>query len=128
MDTSRRIFIRNSAIAVAGATLLPHYLSAQPKKLERLVVQLYTVRDAMHADAVGTLKKLYDAGVRHIEHADYAPGMCNCGEKNEKKYCYLMQVLIRDFYLKSLMSNKYNRIYYFFTYLEESVSPTYDAD
>jgi len=72
MDTSRRIFIRNSAIAVAGATLLPHYLSAQPKKLERLVVQLYTVRDAMHADAVGTLKKLYDAGVRHIEHADYA--------------------------------------------------------
>ncbi|CAG8667177.1 2068_t:CDS:1, partial [Scutellospora calospora] len=38
-----------------------------------------------------------------IEHADYAPGMCNCGEKNEKKYCYLMQVLIRDFHLKSLM-------------------------
>ena len=71
METSRRVFIKNSAIAIAGVALLPNHLFAQQKKLERLGVQLYTVRDAMHANAIDTLKKLYDAGVRHVEHANY---------------------------------------------------------
>ncbi|CAG8562025.1 1934_t:CDS:2 [Dentiscutata erythropus] len=64
-----------------------------------------------------------------IEHADYAPGMCNCGEENEKKYCYLMQVRIRDFHLKSLMDTMeytvqqaQQDIEYFSTYLEESTT------
>ena len=59
MQTSRRKFLINSAVLMAGATLLPDDLFSSPtKKIERLGLQLYTVRDAMHADPEGTLKKL----------------------------------------------------------------------
>ncbi len=71
MDSSRRVFIKNSALAIAGAALLPNHLFAEPKKLLRLGVQLYTVRDAMQINVIDTLKKLYDVGVRHVEHANY---------------------------------------------------------
>jgi sugar phosphate isomerase/epimerase len=72
MQGSRRIFLRNSAVLVAGATLIPDYLFASPKKLERLILQLYSVRDAMHADPGGTLKKLSDIGYFQVEHAGYS--------------------------------------------------------
>lgn len=71
MDTSRRIFLRNSAFVVAGAALLPNHLFAQQKKIERLGIQLYSVRDTMETDPRGTLKKLNAAGVQHVEHANY---------------------------------------------------------
>jgi sugar phosphate isomerase/epimerase len=71
MQTSRRIFIRNTAVFVAGTAILPKNLFASSGKLERLGLQLYTVRDAMKADPAGTLKKLSDAGIKHIEHANY---------------------------------------------------------
>lgn len=72
MNSSRRNFIKTSTLVVAGAALLPDNLfAAEPKKIERLGVQLYTVRDAMGKDPSGTLKKLYDDGVRHVEHANY---------------------------------------------------------
>ena len=51
---------------------MPHNLFASPKKLQRLGLQLYTVRDAMHSDPAGTLKKLADAGFKHMEHAGYS--------------------------------------------------------
>lgn len=72
MHTSRRNFIKNSAVFVAGASFMPHNLFASSKKLIRLGLQLYTVRDAMHSDPAGTLKKLSDAGFRHLEHAGYS--------------------------------------------------------
>lgn len=71
MNTSRRKFIQSSALAIAGAAFLPEYLLAQQKKLVRLGIQLYSVRDAMTADPAGTLKKLSDGGVQHVEHASY---------------------------------------------------------
>jgi sugar phosphate isomerase/epimerase len=71
MDTSRRIFIKNSALAVAGAALLPDLLFAQEKRIERIGVQLYSVRDAMSADPIDTLKKLNQGGFRYVEHAGY---------------------------------------------------------
>lgn len=71
MPTSRRTFIKKSALITAGAALFPHNLFAS-KKLEHLGLQLYTVRDAMHADPAGTLKKLGDIGFNHLEHAGYA--------------------------------------------------------
>jgi sugar phosphate isomerase/epimerase len=71
MNTSRRKFIKNSALAVAGAALLPDNLFAGEKKIERLGIQLYSVRGTMGTDPVGTLKKLYDVGYRHVEHANY---------------------------------------------------------
>jgi len=72
MQASRRTFIKNTAIFSAGISLMPKNLFSSPPKLERLGLQLYTVRDAMKADPSGTLKKLADAGYKHIEHANYA--------------------------------------------------------
>lgn len=71
MNNSRRKFIKTSAVAVAGAAVLPKMLLAKPKKIERLGVQLYSVRDAMMKDPTGSLKKLADMGYRHLEHANY---------------------------------------------------------
>jgi len=78
-NTSRRKFIKTSALAVAGAALLPDMLSAKSKKIERLGVQLYSVRDAMKTDPAGSLKKLADMGYLHVEHANYI---------DRKFYCY----------------------------------------
>jgi sugar phosphate isomerase/epimerase len=72
MHPSRRKFIKNSAVFVAGVSLMPRDLFSSPKKLIRLGLQLYTVRDAMHSDPAGTLKKLSEAGFRHLEHAGYS--------------------------------------------------------
>jgi len=72
MDTSRRKFIKNTALVAAGAALLPKSgLFASPKKIERLGVQLYSVRDAMSKDPKGSLQKIADMGYQHVEHANY---------------------------------------------------------
>jgi sugar phosphate isomerase/epimerase len=71
MDRSRRKFIQTSALAVAGAALLPDMLFAKPKKIERVGLQLYSVRDAMQKDPAGSLKKLANMGYIHVEHANY---------------------------------------------------------
>jgi sugar phosphate isomerase/epimerase len=71
MNTSRRTFIKTGTLAVAGAALLPELLHAGEKKIERLGLQLYSVRDAMGKDPVGSLKKLADMGYIHVEHANY---------------------------------------------------------
>ena len=71
MNTSRRKFIKTSAVAAVGAAVLPKMLLAKPKKIERLGVQLYSVRDAMMKDPAGSLKKLADMGYVHVEHANY---------------------------------------------------------
>jgi sugar phosphate isomerase/epimerase len=71
MNSSRRKFIQTSAFALAGAALLPDLLLAKPKKIERLGLQLYSVRDAMGKDPAGSLKKLADMGWVHVEHANY---------------------------------------------------------
>jgi sugar phosphate isomerase/epimerase len=71
MNRSRRNFIKTSALAVAGAALMPDMLLAKPKKIERLGLQLYSVRDAMGKDPAGSLKKLADIGWIIVEHANY---------------------------------------------------------
>ena len=72
MQSSRRKFIKTSAVFAAGVSLMPRSLFASPKKIQRLGLQLYTVRDAMHSDPAGTLKKLSEAGFKHLEHAGYS--------------------------------------------------------
>ena len=80
MDNSRRDFIRTSALAVAGAALMSsNDLFAEPMKIARVGLQLYSVRDAMGKDPAGSLKKLADMGYVHVEHADY---------RNRKFYGY----------------------------------------
>jgi sugar phosphate isomerase/epimerase len=71
MDTSRRKFIKNTAMVVAGSTLLSSEVFASEKKIVRVGVQLYSVREAMGKDPKGSLKKLADMGYVHVEHANY---------------------------------------------------------
>ena len=44
---------------------------ASPKKIERVGIQLYSVREAMGKDPSGSLKKLADMGYIFVEHANY---------------------------------------------------------
>jgi sugar phosphate isomerase/epimerase len=71
MKTSRRTFIKNGGLAVAGTFLFSSDLLAAEKKKSITGVQLYSVRDDMKADPSGTLKKLADMGYKYVEHANY---------------------------------------------------------
>ena len=71
MTTSRRNFIKKSALAAAGGSLLSSALFATPPKKQLLGLQLYCVRDEMKKDPLSTLKELAKFGYRHVEHANY---------------------------------------------------------
>jgi sugar phosphate isomerase/epimerase len=70
MNTSRRKFLQSSAVALTAATLLPKDLLAAPK-IQKVGIQLYSVREAMKTDPSGTLKKIADMGYKNVEHANY---------------------------------------------------------
>jgi sugar phosphate isomerase/epimerase len=71
MQNSRRSFLKSSAMLAATAAVLPNNLLAGDNKLQRLVLQLYSVRDEMNKDPKATLKKVAELGYNHIEHANY---------------------------------------------------------
>lgn len=71
MKTSRRSFLKKSAVVVAGASVLPRQLFAAPKDGALTGVQLYSVRDAMKKDPLGTLKAVAEMGYKNVEHANY---------------------------------------------------------
>lgn len=71
MNTSRRNFLKKSTVALVGVSLLPDALMSFPLKKEITGVQLYSVRDEMKADPLGTLKLLAEMGYRYVEHANY---------------------------------------------------------
>ncbi len=71
MNTSRRRFLKTGTFALAGTVALPQLLQAAGNKTERVGIQLYSVRDDMKADALGTLKKVAAAGYKNVEHANY---------------------------------------------------------
>ena len=71
MHTTRRSFIRHSALVVAGSTLFSSDLFAGGKKKKLTGVQLYSVRDDMRKDPLGTLKQISQMGYKHVEHANY---------------------------------------------------------
>src|SRR3954468_3073429 len=75
MNTSRRTFLKQSSLALAGASLLSIQLfAAAATKNEILGIQLYSVRDDMKKDPSGTLKQLADMGYKYVEHANYVDG------------------------------------------------------
>ena len=73
MNTSRRTFIKNSSLAIAGLSMLPSILKEE-KAPVIVGIQLYTVRDDMKKDPAGTLKKLAAMGYKYVEHAGYRDG------------------------------------------------------
>lgn len=58
-------------MVVAGAALLSDELLAAKKSRELTGVQLYSVRDDMKKDPLGTLQQLSKMGYKHVEHANY---------------------------------------------------------
>jgi sugar phosphate isomerase/epimerase len=71
MNQSRRTFIKSSGLALAGATLFSKSVFALPKPKELVGVQLYSIRDNMQKDPLGTLKLLSKMGYKFVEHANY---------------------------------------------------------
>lgn len=71
MNTSRRTFLKMSTIAMTGVAMMPDTLFASEKRKEVLGIQLYSVRDDMQKDALGTLRHLAGIGYKHVEHANY---------------------------------------------------------
>ena len=67
----RRDFISQSAKLVAAASLLNFDALAAKKTKHMLGLQLYSVRDYMKTDPLGTLKKLAEMGYKNVEHANY---------------------------------------------------------
>ncbi len=83
MNTSRRKFIINSSITLAGTALLPSAVLSSPRMKEHILgIQLYTIRDDMAKDPGGTVTKLKEMGYTNIEHAGY---------ENRKFYGYSVE-------------------------------------
>lgn len=58
-------------MALAGATLFSHNLFAGINTPELLGVQLYSIREDMKKDPLGSLKKVAEMGYKNVEHANY---------------------------------------------------------
>jgi sugar phosphate isomerase/epimerase len=68
---TRRTFVKNSAMAFAGASLFSKSILDLVKDQTITGIQLYSVRDDMKKDPSGTLKQLSDMGYKYVEHANY---------------------------------------------------------
>ena len=74
---SRRAALQMMAAGVAGGALLPRLAAAassdysDARRIERIGLQLYTVRRAMQKDLEGTLAAIAAAGITEIEFAGY---------------------------------------------------------
>src|ERR1700759_595611 len=66
--TSRRSFLKTSAVLSAGMLVAPRLLAYDKKYIG---LQLYTVRDAMAKDPKGTLAKVAKVGYNSVEGATY---------------------------------------------------------
>jgi len=72
MQLSRRKFLVNGSLSLAGTLFLSNQLFANKKAMNTtLGIQLYSVRDDMKQDPLGTLKKLAEMGYKNVEHANY---------------------------------------------------------
>lgn len=79
MKLSRRKFLRNSSLSLAGTMILPQNIFKidslnHPATSNILGLQLYSVRDDMKNDPAGTLQKLSAMGYKNVEHANYIDG------------------------------------------------------
>ncbi|MEN9571009.1 MAG: hypothetical protein RL172_2240 [Bacteroidota bacterium] len=71
MPYNRRKFLAHSSLAIAGAALAPSRLFAATAPKTYTGVQLYSVREDMKKDPLGTLKQVAAMGYRYVEHANY---------------------------------------------------------
>lgn len=78
MTQKRRDFLKVSAAGMLGLVALGPVACSSGGTVDRkkygVGLQLYTIRDAMAADVVGSLQKVSDMGYKNLEMADYADG------------------------------------------------------
>src|SRR5256885_14691163 len=83
--TDRRDFIRTLSAAAMGVGLQPlapsPYPRAPSRKLDRIGLQLYTVRHEMEKDFAGTIAKVAAAGYQEVEFAGNFGGKAPAGGK-----------------------------------------------
>jgi sugar phosphate isomerase/epimerase len=72
MKTTRRTFIKSAAMAVAAAAFLNKSVFADQKRQKGIIgVQLYSIREDMSKDPLGSLKQVAKMGYEYLEHANY---------------------------------------------------------
>jgi sugar phosphate isomerase/epimerase len=71
MNTSRRNFIKTGTMALAATMVLSRSAFAAAKNNRMVGVQLYSVRDEMSKDPLGSLKQIAGMGYVYVEHANY---------------------------------------------------------
>ena len=74
---NRREFLKISAAGAVGMTVLTPFgcsSGAVDRKSFGVGLQLYSIRDAMEADILGSLKKVSDLGYKYVELASYSEG------------------------------------------------------
>ena len=71
MRTSRRTFIKSGAAALAATALMPESVFAAKKHKGIIGVQLYSIRDEMGKDPLGSLTQVAKMGYEYVEHANY---------------------------------------------------------
>jgi sugar phosphate isomerase/epimerase len=68
---NRRTFIESSVATALVSSLPGPVFAATPHQIDKIGVQLYTVRDAMKTDVAGTLAKVAAIGYKEMEFAGY---------------------------------------------------------
>lgn len=71
MKTSRRNFVKTSAMITLGTVLFPGSAFGAKKKKGLVGLQLYSVRAEMSKDSLGSLTQLSKMGYVYVEHANY---------------------------------------------------------
>lgn len=67
----RREFLGTTGALALGVMLPPACRTARGAKIDKIGIQLYTVRDQMKADFEGTLAKIAQIGYKEVEFAGY---------------------------------------------------------
>lgn len=71
MNTTRREFLKKSTATLAGTVLLSNFSFGTSQKGGLVGVQLYSIRDEMKKDPLGSLQQVAAMGYKHVEHANY---------------------------------------------------------
>lgn len=71
MKTSRRTFVKTGAMVTLGAAIMPGSVFVPQKQKGMVGLQLYSVREDMSKDPLGSLTKLAKMGYVYVEHANY---------------------------------------------------------
>lgn len=72
MQVNRRKFLQQGTLAAFAAVTLPSWAAVAAKNKFITGVQLYSVREDMRKDPLGTLKAVAKMGYKNVEHANYA--------------------------------------------------------